>query len=220
MSEEPSDPPEKAALDIPRRAAMFDANHSEPTISELKPVAGSVTRGLVKAASDVLDELSKDDVKALSRAFGNFDKVVALGRLLADAVGMHPLLEHARAHAAGLKAKREVGRIKAEIDQVKREAWREAGKLSADDPRRQELLAQRLRRPTRRRRCYRTPWMSENFSNPSPWARRLSLLPTRGAPRPRGTEVFNLLLHKPDVSNGTDEHVTWFVERRCDATRQ
>ena len=61
---------------------------------------------------------------------------------------------------------------------------------------------------------------AKNFSNPSPWARRLSLLPTRGAPRPRGTEVFNLLLHKPDVSNGTDEHVTWFVERRCDATRQ
>ena len=38
----------------------------------------------------------------------------------------------------------------------------------------------------------------KNFSNPSPWARRRSLLPTRGAPRPRGTEVFNLLLHKLD----------------------
>ena len=67
-----------------------------------------------KVASEVLGLISPADVKALSKAFGNFDKVVALGSLLADA--MHgcafELLEHTCAHAVGLKAKREVGMIK------------------------------------------------------------------------------------------------------------
>lgn len=144
---EPSKAPEAADLSIlrsaltARRAAMFDASRSGPEASGLDPVATGVTRGLVKVASEVLEKLLPADVKVLSKAFGNFDKVVALGRLLADAMDGRVLLEHKRAHAVGLKAKREVGRIKSDIDQVKRDARREACKLSTDDPKRQELLA-------------------------------------------------------------------------------
>ena len=93
------------------------------------------------ASQLVLKDIPAETVKALSKAFGNFDRVVGLGRLLADAVG-HPLLEHSRAHAVGLSAKYEAGKLKASIDQYKRDARRDAGKLGSDDPKRQDLLAQ------------------------------------------------------------------------------
>ena len=93
------------------------------------------------ASQLVLKDIPAETVKALSKAFGNFDRVVGLGRLLADAVG-HPLLEHSRAHAVGLSAKYEAGKLKAAIDQYKRDARRDAGKLGSDDPKRQDLLAQ------------------------------------------------------------------------------
>ena len=59
----------------------------------LDPVATEVNKALLQAASQlVLKDIPAETVKALSKAFGNFDRVVGLGRLLADAVGQ-PLLE-------------------------------------------------------------------------------------------------------------------------------
>ena len=48
-------------------------------------MAPKVTKGLVKLAHEVANELCDRDGKALSKAFGNFDRRVALGWLLADA---------------------------------------------------------------------------------------------------------------------------------------
>lgn len=145
--EEPSAVPETVDQGIlradltARRGKMFDSARSESVASQTKPIVSKVTRGLVRSTWLVLQDLSKGKVKALSKAFGNFDKVVALGRLLADAIGM-PLLEHKRAHAVGLKASREAGKVKSDIDQVKRDKRREAYELGADHPKRQDLLAQ------------------------------------------------------------------------------
>ena len=125
-----------------RVSIMFDASESEPKASKLDPVATEVNKALLKAASQLmLKDLSAETVKALSKAFGNFDRMVGLGRLLADAIGQ-PLLEHGRAHTVGLAAKYEAGKIKGAIDQYKRDVRRDAGKLDAADPKRQELLAE------------------------------------------------------------------------------
>ena len=96
---------------------MFDASESGPKESGLDPITTEVNKALLKAASQlILKDIPAEMVKALSKAFGNFDRVVGLGRLLADAVGQ-PLLEHSRAHAVGLSAKYEAGKVKAAIDQ-------------------------------------------------------------------------------------------------------
>ena len=81
--------------------------------------------------------------KALSSVFrfGNFDRVVALGWLLGDAVGA-PLLSRAYAHAVGTKARRVAVETTAEQAVLKRTASRAASKLAPDNPRRQELAAE------------------------------------------------------------------------------
>ena len=63
-------------------------------------------------------KLPDSTITVLSVAFGNFDRMVAAGWLLADALGM-PLLACGDAHAAGLKARRESGRIKAACADIK-----------------------------------------------------------------------------------------------------
>ena len=135
----PCPPQDALAARFPK---MFDASEIEPKASRLDPVAAEVNKALLKAASQLmLKDVSKETVNALSKAFGNFDRVVGLGRLLADAIGQ-PLLEHSRAHTVGLAAKYEAGKIKGAIDQYKRDLRRDAGK---DASKRQELLVQAAR---------------------------------------------------------------------------
>ena len=72
--------------------------------------------------------LTAAQVSALSKSFGNFDRVVAAGWLLGDALGL-PLMERADALAVGLKAKYEAGKLD------KKEAyWKKAvSRLSVAD---------------------------------------------------------------------------------------
>ena len=74
----------------------------------------------------------------LSKAYGNFDRVVGLGWLLADAVGL-PVLEQSDAYAVGIKARREAGDIQAAEATTKKELSRAKSKLAATDPARLQL---------------------------------------------------------------------------------
>ena len=64
-----------------------------------------VTKQLAQLVATDIKNLSDAHVKALSKSFGNFDRVVAQGWLVADALGL-PLLLHKQAHAVGLKVRR------------------------------------------------------------------------------------------------------------------
>ena len=68
----------------------------------------------------------------------NFDRTVGLGWLIGYAVGL-PLVDRKAAHATGLKAAREVGKIKAGVRAAQLNAQRATCKLAADDPQRQQL---------------------------------------------------------------------------------
>ena len=104
----------------------------------MRPTSSKLLAQLAwKAANNLCDKHGK----ALSSAFGNFDRVVALGWLLGDAAGA-PLLTRTHAHAVGIKARRVAGETTAELALVKRSAQRAASKLEADNPRRQELAAE------------------------------------------------------------------------------
>lgn len=61
--------------------------------------------------------LKKADIDVLSKAYGNFDRVVGLGWLLADAVGL-PVLERSDAYAVGIK--RRLGARRATSKRLKR----------------------------------------------------------------------------------------------------
>ena len=76
--------------------------------------------------------------EALSKSFGNFDRVVAIGWLLGDAVGAR-LLPREQAYAVGLKARKAAVALKADVASKKRAVQRKASKLKTDDPQRREL---------------------------------------------------------------------------------
>mmetsp|Transcript_8485 Transcript_8485/g.18911 ORF Transcript_8485/g.18911 Transcript_8485/m.18911 type:complete len:92 (-) Transcript_8485:194-469(-) len=82
---------------------MFDAAHNEPRASGRESAAPAASRGAVQIAWELMDGLSTETVKMLSDAFGNFDRAVGTGWLLADAVLGPPLIARKAAHAIGLK---------------------------------------------------------------------------------------------------------------------
>ena len=76
----------KATLAM-RAAAMFILGADWP-VEVLKPLlAPLVTNEVVRIVIDVCNELCNQDGPALSQSFGNFDRRVAIGWLLADAAG-------------------------------------------------------------------------------------------------------------------------------------
>jgi hypothetical protein len=129
-----------AAAFSERRSKMFDAEKAGPTRSGLRRIAVTVTKKLVQLAWVAISELSDNTIKLLSTAYGNFDRVVAVGWLIADAMG-HSLIERASAHAIGLKARRIAGSVKtdtAAIQKAPKDKARKQG-LSTDDPARLKL---------------------------------------------------------------------------------
>ena len=134
-----------------RAAAMFRADSSAPQASGLPPSGGQATKELVQLAFTAANDLCDKRGKALSQAFGNFDRVVALGWLLGDAVGAS-LLARDCAYAVGLKARRAAGDIKIEL------ASGPSGRRGVL-PRSSRLMIRggrsspRRRRPQRRRCC-------------------------------------------------------------------
>ena len=135
-----------------RAAAMFDVGRSAPQASGHPPCGSQATKELLllafQAANDLCDKLGK----ALSKAFGNFDRVVALGWLLGDAVGA-PLLARDCAHAVGLKARRAAGDIKTDPSWRRPSARRGVRPRGAARMSRSGRSSPRRRRPQRRRCC-------------------------------------------------------------------
>ena len=115
---------------------LFDIGNTQPVASGKKLVAADVNKRIEQSAFAVVAKLPAAMVKALSAAHGNFDCMVALGWLIADAVRDtdSPLIERNQAHAVGLKAKREAGKIKTDLASLRRDAMRDVGALNVDNP--------------------------------------------------------------------------------------
>ena len=58
---------------------MFKVSAPGPVATELPKFAAKATVGLVNLAYEAVANLCKQHGKALSRSFGNFDRVVGLG---------------------------------------------------------------------------------------------------------------------------------------------
>ena len=80
---------------------MFVVGCSEPVASNAPPLARKATKGLVKIASELVSGWSEAYIDTFSKSFGNFDRVVALGWLLGDALGW-PLLDRAASWQSAL----------------------------------------------------------------------------------------------------------------------
>ena len=74
-----------------RASKMFVVSAAGPQRSGLPPAARKVNKELCLLAFNAANDLCNEHGKALSAAFGNFDRVVALGWLIGDALGMPPV---------------------------------------------------------------------------------------------------------------------------------
>jgi hypothetical protein len=65
-----------------RADLMFIAGLPEPGASAMNALASKATKGLVRLASKLVSDWPQARIDNLSRSYGNFDRVVALGWLL------------------------------------------------------------------------------------------------------------------------------------------
>ena len=127
-----------AAMMAERASAMFSLGASGPTVSGMPKLAEKATMELVSLAFGAVGKLCDQHGKVLSKAFGNFDRVVGLGWLITDALGC-PLVPRDTAYTVGLKLRKLPGELKADQLAVRKAASRAISKLAAEDPKRQEL---------------------------------------------------------------------------------
>lgn len=131
-----------AALAAPamakRASLMFSVTATAPAASGLPRAARKATKELVQLAFTATNNLCDQHGSKLCASFGNFDRVVGLGWLLGDALGL-PLVDHKCAHAVGLKARRIAGEVKTGLSAKEKQARKDAAKLEADDPKRLEI---------------------------------------------------------------------------------
>lgn len=95
----------------------------------------------MKLAAAYVRDLTDEYINARSHAYGNFDKAVALGWLLADAVqpvGL-PIIARGLAYSVGLKARRADTAIATNEANIKKDTSRAKSKLPAGDEGRQQL---------------------------------------------------------------------------------
>ena len=93
---------------------MFVVGTSAPQLSGMSPAAKRATMELVMLAYNAANELCDTQGDALSKSFANFDRVVALGWLLGDAMGARLLLRE-QAYAVGLKARKAAVALKVDV---------------------------------------------------------------------------------------------------------
>ena len=127
-----------AAMMAERASLMFALDAPGPVASGMPKIAVSATMGLVELAFEAIGKLCDKHGKAFSKAYSNFDRVVGLGWLVADALGA-PLLTRERAYTVGLKLRKLPGELKVDRLAVRKAASRAISKLKAADPRRLEL---------------------------------------------------------------------------------
>ena len=121
--------PLTAELMAERAAKMFPADTVGPVASEMGAVAVPPTKELVQLASKVVSEWPQHHVAERSRAYGNFDRVVALGWVVGDALGL-PLLERGAAFTLGGAVRKRATKIEAELAAKKKAASRLASKAA------------------------------------------------------------------------------------------
>jgi hypothetical protein len=85
-----------AAVEATRAQEIFVIGTPWPTASKVGATASKLTKGLVLFVHKAVSAWDEAHVQALSRSFGNFDRVVAQGWLAADALGL-PLLDREQA---------------------------------------------------------------------------------------------------------------------------
>ena len=127
-----------AATMAERASAMFILDATGPVASGMPKVADKATMELVSLAFGAVGKLCDQHGKALTQAYGNFDRVVGLSWLVADALGC-PLLTRDAAYTIGIKLRKLPGELKADQLAARKVASRAFSKLAADDPKRQEL---------------------------------------------------------------------------------
>jgi hypothetical protein len=129
-----------AAAFLARSSKMFVLGLAGPTESGIEPAASAVDKALIKLAWETVSTRTGSTMSAFSKSFGNFDHIVAVGWLIADAVGL-PLLEKSSAHAVGLKARRVALTLKADIASILKSVKDKVRKqhLTSDDPKRIKL---------------------------------------------------------------------------------
>ena len=117
-----------------RRAKMFVLGAAGPVTSGETGRVKAPTRKRLRQAWAHINKLKADYISALSQSFGNFDRVVAAGWLVADLMG-YAVLERADAYALGCKVRYEAG--VAEKNEVSTK--KEVSRLKGGDPQRLEL---------------------------------------------------------------------------------
>lgn len=120
-----------AAVEATRAQEMFVIGTTQPTESSVGATASKPTKGLVLYVHRAVAAWDEAHVQALSRSFGNFDRVVAQGWLAADALDF-PLLGREQAFAFGGRVKHHGAKIDAKIDADRRTAQRRAAKESGE----------------------------------------------------------------------------------------
>ena len=115
-----------------RAPKMFVVGAAAPQASDIGVVATEPTGAMAKEAHAVAHAWSKEEIYAFSRSFGNFDRVVAQGWLIGDALGIVPPMSREYAHRVGLKAGKEVKSIKDDVAADKTRVRKAARKLQPD----------------------------------------------------------------------------------------
>ena len=101
-----------AAVVAERNSKMFVIGAKGPVASGLGPAASNATNLLVHLVVQLVAACSKEHVSALSRSFGNFDRVVAQGWLVADLLGYDPLVEREDAFVLGSAVRNRAKKLK------------------------------------------------------------------------------------------------------------
>ena len=123
-----------------RSDRMFPLEGTEAVASGLEECVQQVTNKLIQLVWAHVQAWSDAHVNALHTAFGNFDRIVAAGWLLADAFDL-PLMDREQALLVGLKVRYYGGKILKTQGQVKRQA----SKVPATAPNRQEQVQELMK---------------------------------------------------------------------------
>ena len=118
--------PLTAAVVAEHDSKMFVVGAKAAVASGLGRAASKATYLLVHLVAQHVAGYSKGHVSALSGAFGNFDRVVAQGWLVADALGYDPLLEREDAFILGSAVRHRARKVKSKMERLLRAAQLEA----------------------------------------------------------------------------------------------
>ena len=131
-----------AALSRPamaeRAAKLFPLDAAGPAASGMGLLASSPVNALVLFAFEAANKRCEAHGSALSLAYGNFDRVVATGWLVADALGL-PLLERGDAFRLGGAARKRAAKVEKTVA-AKNKAAATAAAKAADGEARQLVL--------------------------------------------------------------------------------